>query len=47
MIHLIVSSVVFGLLGIIWTRETVLNLLFKVFFYGMAIWGLLLYLGKA
>lgn len=37
----VVSVVVFIVMGIIWTRKDFLNLVIKLGFFGLAVWGLI------
>lgn len=39
---IITASIIFGLLGLIWSRKDLFNLLIKAAFFGIMIWGILL-----
>jgi hypothetical protein len=41
---LVVSIVINGFLAMVWQRKTWLNLLLKVFFFGMTLWAFGLYM---
>jgi hypothetical protein len=40
--YLIASSIILLFVGIIWSRDHIANVAFKVMFLGMGIWGLVL-----
>ena len=41
-IYLLVSSIVFLFWGILWTKKDLANLVVKLVFFGLGIWGLVL-----
>jgi hypothetical protein len=43
--YLIITTIIFGALAVIWTRENRFNFLLKVMFFGLFVVGLFLSLG--
>lgn len=39
-IYIVISSIIFGLLGLIWDKSDWPNLLIKVLFIALTIWGI-------
>jgi len=45
--YILISCILFFILGIIWTKKTWLNFLIKIVFFGMAICGFIIWLTES